>query len=113
MNPQDKQDLLKFKQLKKQRLEASKKYNLANIDEIKVKRMLQKAKKQAMETKDPEPSLVKLKPIKPKEPIKPNPIKPIKPAEVIDYKTILFKKLNKIKPIKTQKKMQLDDLIFI
>jgi len=111
MNPQDKADLKKYKELKEQRNAASKKYNLAHADEIKQKYRLKTAKKQAKEINDLEPSTVKVKPDKPS---KPNPIKHVKviSPEVIDYKAILFKK-PKIKPVKMQKKTQKDDVIFI
>ena len=111
MNSQDKADLKKYQELKTQRNNASKKYNLLHAEEIKTRRALKNKVKQVMESKDLLPSLVKIKPIKPvKEPIKPV-SKPV--IDNVDYKNILFTKPKKIKPIKMQKKMQKDDLIFI
>ena len=104
MNSQDRADLKKYQELKEQRRTASRKYNASHTDEIRARRALNTQMKKAIETKDLSTSLVKTKSIKPVS-------KPVK--EDIDYKTILFTKPKKIMPIKMQKKMQKDDLIFI
>ena len=110
MNSQDKADLKKYQELKEQRRTASKRYNLVHAAEIQARLAIKNQKKE-MEFKDLKPSLVKTKPIKPvKEPIKPV-SKPV--IDNVEYKTMLFTKPKKIMPLKMQKKMQKDDLIFI
>ena len=93
MDSQDKADLKKYKELKTQRNNASKKYNASHTEEIKVRRMQKSRMNKATETKDLSTSLVKAKPIKPvQEPIKPV-SKPV--IDNVDYKNILFTKPKK------------------
>ena len=48
MNSQDKADLKKYQELKQQRRTASKKYNDANKDQIRIKRTIKTQKNKAM-----------------------------------------------------------------
>ena len=111
MNSQDKMDLKKFKELKTQRNNASKQFNASHTDEIKSRRILKNQEKEAMKTKDLEPSVVKAKPVKTIKPVS-KPVKPIKPViDDVNYKQLLFTKPKKIRPLKAQKMVPTNDLM--